>query len=83
MLLTLPLRYIAVAQKLLLTGNHQEAFEEPERQRLLATLADDNVVDVRIGLSRFISLACGKIVFKVSGCLDTIANIFLHSSLFP
>ncbi|KAG8910906.1 hypothetical protein FRC00_007366, partial [Tulasnella sp. 408] len=52
--------YIAVAQKLLLTGNHREAFEEPERQGLLATLADDNIVDVRIGLSRFISLACAR-----------------------
>ncbi|KIO25160.1 hypothetical protein M407DRAFT_8549 [Tulasnella calospora MUT 4182] len=51
--------YIAVAQTLL-TGDRREVFEEPEKQRLLATLADDNIVDVRIGLSRFISLVCAR-----------------------
>ncbi|KAG8921814.1 hypothetical protein FRC01_014878, partial [Tulasnella sp. 417] len=52
--------YIAVTQTLLLTGDHREVFEESEKQDLLATLAVDNIVDVRIGLSRFISLVCAR-----------------------
>ncbi|KAG9019453.1 hypothetical protein FRB90_001927 [Tulasnella sp. 427] len=52
--------YIAASQALLLTGYRRDAFEELERQQRLSILAEDSVVDVRIGLSRFISLACAQ-----------------------